>query len=32
MTGGTLIEEVIAAPSAVSPVMKEEPPSGGVTQ
>ena len=30
--GGTLMEEVIASPSAVYPVMEKEPPSGGVTE
>ena len=31
-TGGTLVEEVIATPSTVSLVVKEEPPNGGVTE
>ena len=31
-TRGILMEEVATAPSAVSPVMEEEPPSGGVTE
>ena len=31
-TSGILMEEVATAPSAVSPVMEEEPPSGGVTE
>ena len=31
-TGGILMEEVTTAPFAVSLVMEEEPPSGGVTE
>ena len=32
MTRGTLMEEVVGAPSAVSLVMEGEPPTGGVTE
>jgi len=31
-TGGTLVEKVIAAPSAVTSGVEEEPPSGGMTK